>query len=82
MEGIYLRRHFVRTSLGGRNYYLVQINQNSEMLLMINKKAYKNKYKYILFSIFIGRSSIFMGYPICHACFILVNHMPFVLVGL
>ena len=69
-ESIYLRRHSVKTSLeimhGGGNSYLVQNNQKSEMLLMINRKAYKNKYKeykYILFSMFVGQ--VFLWAPQC-----------------
>ena len=67
-ESIYIRRHSVRTSLerkhGGRNSYLLQNNQKSEMLLMINRKPYKkkyNEYKYILFSMFIGQ--VFLWAP-------------------
>ena len=67
-ESIYLWCHSVRTSLEimheGGNSYLVQNNQKSEMLLMINRKAYKNKYKeykYILFSMFIGQ--VFLWAP-------------------
>ena len=51
---------------GGGNSYLVQNNQKSETLLMIIRKAYKNKYKeykYKLFSMFIGQ--VFLWAPQC-----------------
>ena len=68
VDVVYLRHHSVRTFLerkhGGRNSYLVQNNRKSEMLLMINRNVYKNKYKeykYILFSMLIGQ--VFLWAP-------------------